>query len=171
MELYFLRHGIAAERDCPKYKIDSTRPLTVQGKRKMRICARGMQALGLSFDTILCSPYVRAKQTARIVVGVFSLKESKINFTDTLVPEAPVERLLQEIQTRFPKASSILLVGHEPHLTGCIAFLLNRAKPVCINLKKGGLCHLTLSSTERTNASLNWLLTPSQLCLIDPTAI
>jgi len=31
MELYFLRHGIAAKRGGPKYKDDSLRPLTAQG--------------------------------------------------------------------------------------------------------------------------------------------
>jgi phosphohistidine phosphatase len=166
MELYFLRHGIAVDRDNPKYNDDSIRPLTTPGVQKMRTCARGMQTLDLSFDTILCSPYIRAKQTALIVAETFKLKESKINFTGNLIPEAPVEKLPQEIRTDYAGSKSILFVGHEPHLTGCISFLLNQAGLIPINLKKGGLCHLTLPNPEATTAVLNWLLTPSQLCLM-----
>lgn len=167
MELYFLRHAIAIDRANPKYKDDAKRPLTAQGEQKMHCCALGMRALGLSFDTILCSPYVRARQTAEIVAQVFKLKSAKINFTNALVSDAPFEILLQEIRTDFPKSKNILLVGHEPHLSQCISSLLTNGNPFSIDLKKGGLCHLSWYPTEeRGIAALNWLLTPSQLCLI-----
>lgn len=167
MELYFLRHGIAAERDDLKYKDDSLRPLTAQGKQKMRKGARGMRALGLTFDAILCSPYLRAKQTAEIVTQVFKLKNTKINFTNNLVPGAPLEKLLQEIRTDFPQSQSILFVGHEPHLTEFISYLLKSESVIPIDLKKGGLCLLSQTAPYgQGNAVINWVLTPSQLCLI-----
>ncbi len=162
MELYFLRHGIAADRDDLKYKDDSLRPLTAQGKQKMRKAAFGMRALGLTFDAILCSPYLRAKQTAEIVTLAFKLKNTKINFTNNLVPDAPLEKLLREIRADFPKSESILLVGHEPQLTGFVSYLLKSEHTIPIDLKKGGLCHLSLFE----DAVLNWILTPSQLCLM-----
>src|SRR5689334_10005172 len=67
MEIYLLRHAVAAPRDARKYPRDAVRPLTEDGRQKMRKAARGMRSLGLKFDRILTSPLTRAKQTARIV--------------------------------------------------------------------------------------------------------
>ena len=167
MVLYFLRHAIAAERGGPKYKDDSLRPLTAQGATKMRRAARGMQALGLKFDAILSSPYLRAKQTAVIVTQVYKLKNKNIHFTNNLLPPVSIEKLLQELHQHFPKSRNVLLVGHEPHLTEMISKLLKSTKPLNIDFKKGGLCSVSIEqSLEAPNAVLNWLLTPTQLGLM-----
>ena len=60
MDLYIQRHAIAVERGTGSYKTDSQRPLTDKGAKKMHRIAKGMQALRLSFDGILSSPFVRA---------------------------------------------------------------------------------------------------------------
>ena len=54
MNLYLLRHGIAAEPGVAGFEPDSERPLT----------AKAMAELDLSFDLILSSPFLRTKQTA-----------------------------------------------------------------------------------------------------------
>jgi len=162
-----LRHAIAAQRDNSKYPDDSQRPLTAHGRQKMHDIACGMRMLGLSWDAILCSPYVRARQTAAMVARVFKLKNAPINFTNNLVPDASFEELCQEIRTNFPQSQNILFVGHEPHLTQLIACLLKSKSSIPINLKKGGLCHLSQEKPfGEGSAVLNWILTPSQLCLI-----
>ena len=46
MNLYILRHAIALPRGTPGIK-DEDRPLTKDGKRKMKAVAGGMRALGL----------------------------------------------------------------------------------------------------------------------------
>ena len=167
MELYFLRHAIAVQRENSQYPDDSQRPLTTHGRQKMHDIACGMCTLGLSFDALLCSPYVRARQTAEIVTKVFKLKNTKISFTNNLVPDASLEKLCQEIHTDFPKSQNILFVGHEPHLIQLMAYLLKSKSPLSINLKKGGLGHITQETPlGEGNAVLNWILTPSQLCLI-----
>jgi phosphohistidine phosphatase SixA len=57
-----------------------------------------------------------------------------------------------------------LLVGHEPDLSALASLLLTGGGGLTITLKKGGLCRL---SAERLRvgrcASLEWLVTPSQL--------
>jgi phosphohistidine phosphatase len=159
MELYFLRHGLAGQNGDPKYRDDSLRPLTAEGQEKMQRAALGMQRLGLTFDTILSSPYLRAKQTAEIVAAAYSIK---ISLTDNLLPPASIKKLLQEIGTAYPKSTNILVVGHEPHLSSMISALLG-SKPLDIDLKKGGLCYLTVSE-ER--GMLHWLLTSAQLGLM-----
>ncbi len=172
MELYFLRHAIAVERGHPKYKDDAKRPLTAQGAQKMYHAARGMRALGLSFDAILCSPYARARQTAQIVARAFALKKPELHFTNNLTPDAPLAKLCQEIRTHYPQCKNILLVGHQPHLTELVSYLLKSKNPIPIDLKKGGLAHLSWPTPYgHTQAVLNWVLTPSQLCLISPRAL
>jgi phosphohistidine phosphatase len=164
MELYFLRHALAVERGDPKYKDDSLRPLTEPGREKMRRAALGMQALGLKFDAVLSSPYLRARQTAEIVSQVYKMKKRELHLTDNLLPPASIKGLLQEVHAQFPQSKNVLLVGHEPHLTTMISVLLTSNKHLPIDFKKGGLCCLTLD--QPTGVSLNWLLTPTQLGLM-----
>ena len=66
MELYFLRHGIAADAG-PAGTGDAGRPLTKEGVTKMEAEARGLRRLKVKSDTLLYSPLVRARQTAEIV--------------------------------------------------------------------------------------------------------
>jgi phosphohistidine phosphatase len=167
--LYFLRHGLAGQFGDPQYKDDSLRPLTAQGKEKMHREAKGIQALGLSFDAILSSPYLRAKQTAEIVAQAFKIKHKEIYLTNNLLPPASAKKLLKELHSRFPRSKNILLVGHEPHLTGLISSLLKSETPLNIELKKGALCCIRLDQTSKgIYASLIWLLSPQQLNALDP---
>jgi phosphohistidine phosphatase SixA len=54
MNVYFLRHGKAHPRS-PNWRPDSKRPLTREGERGVSNVARGLKALGESFDLILTS--------------------------------------------------------------------------------------------------------------------
>ena len=67
MNLYLLRHGIAADPSLPEFTNDAERPLTPKGQRRLRQIVKAMGAFNLSFDVIFSSPYVRTKQTAEIV--------------------------------------------------------------------------------------------------------
>jgi len=135
----------------------------------MRLAAQGMKNLGLEFDAILSSPYLRARQTAEIVAQIYNLKSKKIHLTDNLLPPASIEKLLKEARSVFPGSKSILLVGHEPHLTQMVSSLLKCDGPLNLDFKKGGLCCLSVSlPLDKSGAVFNWLLTPTQLGLISP---
>ncbi|HEX5021275.1 MAG TPA: histidine phosphatase family protein [Candidatus Binatia bacterium] len=75
MNLYFMRHGIAADRADGGVKTDGERPLTPKGIKKMQKAAKGVAALSLSFDRILSSPLERARQTAKIVAQTLKLED------------------------------------------------------------------------------------------------
>ena len=75
MNLYILRHGIATDPAAHEFATDAERPLTPEGKRKLRQVAEAMEALELSFDLILSSTYLRARQTAEVIAA--ALKERK----------------------------------------------------------------------------------------------
>lgn len=168
MDLYLLRHAIAVERGTPGYRRDRDRPLTPEGEKKMRRIARGLQALELSFDAILSSPFVRARQTAEIVAALFRA-EDRLAFTDALAVGGDHQALIRELQDRSSNARGVLLVGHEPSLSTLISTLLGGGPSLSIMLKKGGVCKLSVDSlTYGRCATMEWLLAPNHLARIRP---
>lgn len=163
MELYILRHAIAAVRSAAAAGGDSARPLTVEGAGKMRQGARGMKAMGLDFDLILSSPYLRAKQTAEIVANVLGL-EKKLEYSATLAADGNPRDLVEEMKQKYPKRQSVVLVGHEPYLSRLISLLVSGSTSLPITMKKGGLCKLAVENLHYGRcATLEWLLTPKQM--------
>lgn len=161
MELYLLRHGIAAEKGTAEFARDSERPLTAEGTQKIHRIAKAMKELDLSFDLILSSPFLRAKQTAEIVAGVFGL-EKALRFSSSLAVGGDPAMLVKEIKSA--SLQKVLLVGHEPYLSTLISVLISGHDGLDIVMKKGGLCKLSVDSLRLAKcATLEWLLGPRQL--------
>ncbi len=163
MNLYLLRHGIAVEAGTPGCATDRERPLTPEGKRKLARVAGAMEAMELSFDLLLSSPLVRARQTAEIVAR--SLRaEKRLAFTDELMPGGSPRALLEAIRRHDPEPRDVLLVGHEPYLSGLIGLLVAGNAGMSVTLKKGGLGKVSAESLRCGRcAALEWLLTPKQM--------
>ena len=162
MDLYIIRHAIAVDEGSPEYEDDSLRPLSDKGKKKMRQIAKGLHALGVDFDLILSSPYIRAKETAEILADVFKIKKD-VEFSNNLIPTGDPDLLLSEINENY-SVDSIALVGHEPHLTALIGLLVSENASIDMSLKKGGMCRLSADDLHHTRkATLEWLLTPGIL--------
>lgn len=85
----------------------------------MQRIAKGMRSLGLSYDLILSSPYVRARQTADIVAEVLKATE-KVHISAALAPDGDAKQLIEELNNRYRSRQSIVLVGHEPYLSALI---------------------------------------------------
>ncbi len=160
MNLYIIRHAIAVDEVMLDYELDRERPLTDKGRKKMRQIARALRNLGVDFDLILSSPYVRACETAEILADVFKMKK-EIVLSDNLVPLGNPEFLIGEINEKY-SVDSIALVGHEPYLGALISMLIADNGKIEIALKKGGVCYLTADDLHHLDhrATLEWLLTP-----------
>jgi phosphohistidine phosphatase len=160
MNLYIVRHAIAVENGTPGYEDDSQRPLTDTGIKKMKKIAKGLRQLDVGFDVVLTSPYVRARDTAKILAKEYGIKD-KVAFTDNLIPPGDFEKLIQEIQTSY-NVDNLALVGHEPMLSQFISWLTAGDNDSKITLKKGGVAYLVAEKLfEDHRATLEWLLTPS----------
>ena len=161
--LYVLRHGIAVARGNPDYPLDSDRPLTFKGIKRMRQIARGMRRLGVGFDVILTSAYRRALETAFVVGREYELGDL-IQTTAALKPEVLPEEVIRALQDKYSSCRDLLLVGHDPQLSALVSTLTSGnagARPL---LKKGGLCKLQVEKLQLGKcATLLWLLTPKQL--------
>jgi len=160
MDLYILRHAIAEPRTGLLPRGDSQRELTIEGAGKMRRVAQGMRAAKLSFEAVLSSPYVRARQTAEIVADEFVLTQ-KLELVAALAPDGSPEELIQLLNRDFSGRKSVLLVGHEPYLGRLISVLLTGGVNLAVNMRKAALCHLSIEELRWDRcATLEFLLTP-----------
>ena len=164
MNLYLLRHGIAVPDDDPENMPDSDRPLSAKGIKRMRKAAKGMRRLGIPFDGVLTSPFVRARQMAEIVAQALGLADH-LEDLSTLAPGNPVSDLWSSLAP-FENREHVLLVGHEPFLSATLGYLLthDEKRSVTVDFKKGGLCRVEIDALPPNKAgTLHWLLTPKQL--------
>jgi phosphohistidine phosphatase len=156
MELYFLRHGIAVPRgewEGP----DSERPLTEEGKEGVERVAAFLAKRGLALDVIVCSPYIRAKETADLVAKHLDLTD-RVVYDDRLTPGFDRIKLARLLKN-YPDAGGIMLVGHEPDLTSALEQTVG-ARAV---LKKGGIAYVQTADTSLSKATLGWLVQPALL--------
>ena len=142
MEVYFIRHGIAAERGT--YADDEQRPLVERGKVKTAKVAERLLTAGLKFDLILSSPLVRAYQTAEILQQAGLSKA-----IETFVPLKPDGEIaqwlewLESYQQKKPK-TKIALVGHQPDLGEWIEMLIWGNVKNQLVVKKAGVIGLEI---------------------------
>ena len=166
MDLYILRHGLADDRSEWIQGKDRGRPLTKEGRKTTRRSAKAMAELGLRFDWILSSPYVRARDTALIVADHFGLRKS-VELRDELTPMGNPEELTKVLASGNKSAEPVLIVGHEPFLSRYASVLLTGHAVPRLRLKKGGLCKLQITHLRfGACAELQWLLTARQLTKI-----
>jgi phosphohistidine phosphatase len=161
--LFVLRHGIAVTRGDPAYPLDSDRPLTPKGMKRMRRIASGMRRMRVGFDVILSSPYRRALETAFVVGRDYEAGQA-IQTSYALKPEVLPEEVIRTLQEKYSTCRRMLLVGHEPQLSALVSTLTSGSAAARPLLKKGGLCKLQANSLQVGKcATLLWLLTPKQL--------
>lgn len=159
MKLYILRHAEAVEHGDPRFK-DADRPLTPKGIERTRLLAHVLRQMEISFDEILSSPLTRAKETAEIVERGLRL-DGRLKFSEHLKPGGSVDRLIEQILALRPKPDSVVVVGHEPYLSGLVSQLCTGGPELMVILKKGALCRLEIETLIAGRcASLDWLLQP-----------
>ena len=144
MEVYLIRHGIAATRGT--YAVDEERPLISKGKSKTLKVARRLQSIGLKFDLILTSPLVRAYQTATILTE--ANLGAKIEPFEFLSPGGDISQWLQWLQKwhLHNPHSKLALVGHQPDLGNWAEMLVWGTIKEQIVLKKAGIIGIEIPS-------------------------
>jgi len=161
MDLFILRHGEAAKR-LPVGSKDAERPLTVEGQKEVLEIAKSVKDLGIELDFIVTSPLKRAHQTAAIVAKALKI-EKKMEDWNELRPEGNRLELYRRL-SQFKPESSVLIVGHEPYLSGMIGEIISNGQNVRIDLKKAGLARIrVISSRPKLRGELRWLLTPKHM--------
>lgn len=146
---------------------DHDRPLTPEGRRRLRRSVAGMNAIDVRFDRVVTSPLVRAAQTAAIVMKAMSLPKEALIVSAHLAPGGSRRELIREINDLAPDSENMVLVGHEPDLSELIGLLCSGSAAASIRLKKGSLAKLEVERLRHGRcAALAWLLSPKQLRLV-----
>jgi phosphohistidine phosphatase len=161
MQLLIVRHGIAEDRDAWAPHDDDARPLTADGKKKMKEAAKGLQALVPKVDLVASSPLVRAMQTAVILTKVYGTAEPVQ--VDALVPGQHPPAFAAWLRTQLTR-KAVAVVGHEPTLGTIISWLTAGIERSFVELGKGGACLLQLGERiDAGEAMVEWVLRPSHL--------
>src|SRR5574341_2457841 len=154
MILYFLRHGVAGNREEWKGD-DALRPLTKKGIKNMVSQAKGIDEMDLKLDLIVTSPLARAFQTADIVADELDMSDKLVQ-DDRLGPGFGIDDLM-EVLHNYPDAKNILLVGHEPDFSQTVSALIGGSR---LLVKKGGLARVDVIAADPLQGELVWLLPP-----------
>jgi phosphohistidine phosphatase len=163
MDLLIVRHAIAEDRDsfASTGKSDDLRPLTEDGRERMRAAAEGLRVVAPDISLLVASPLARAQETAAIVGNEYGVEIGAT--TDVLRPRAAFPDFTKWISEHSDK-SVIVVVGHEPHLSGLATWLMSGGKHSRIEIKKGGACLLSFhGAPKKGSATLEWALHPSHL--------
>ena len=136
---------LAEERDSRKYPDDRERPLTGKGIKRLTRQVRGMNSMRIRPDVILTSPLRRAVQTAEVVLEGLS-NRPEMEFSDSLVPWADPQEILDELRLSHAAERSVMVVGHEPHVSSLISLVSSGTLDCAIRMKKGALCKLRIPS-------------------------
>lgn len=158
-ELCLMRHGIAVARGGGAPGDDARRPLTPEGRARMKEIARGLGPAGFAPDWIITSPLVRAVETAEIVVKVLGL-DAPPDVCDGLAPGGAPEALLAFL-AKQPERRKVLAVGHEPDLAEITGRMIGAGNHANLAFKKGGCCLITFDEFPlKSPGRLSWWLTP-----------
>lgn len=158
MEILLVRHAIAEERPSHAWAGDRDRPLTDDGAERFRRIARVLAAIWDPPDLVLASPYARAWQTALILEQECGWAASEA--CPELEPTNRPAAVLDALRARNA-AERVVLVGHEPMMSGVLSLLLGGAAAV---MKKGGAALVRCDApTLAGTAELIWLLPPRVL--------
>ena len=163
MKLLVVRHAVAEERElfAATGGSEDLRPLTVRGRERMEEGARGLARIVKRVTVLATSPFTRAEQTAAILSASFEGIEPEA--LDALRPDGNY-RTLSDWLRGLARNDTVAIVGHEPHLSGFICYMLTGREGTFLDLKKGGACLLELSEPVRPGAAvLKWALAPNQL--------
>lgn len=163
MQLLVVRHGIAEDREAfaRTGADDDRRPLTDEGRRKMTRAAQGLRSLVPALDLVAASPLTRAQQTAEIVARAYGLRVGET--TSALDPDARLESFIKWIEPHAAK-KAVAVVGHEPHLSSLVTWLITGVDDSRVVLKKGAACLVEFAARpSRGGGALLWLHAPATL--------
>jgi phosphohistidine phosphatase len=160
-QLWLLRHADAEPHGT---RPDAERQLTERGKRQARVAGMALARMGVAFAAILASPKARARETAEIALTHMSESQRELLDLHPLLASGVRAREALELLAAVGVDGPLLLVAHEPDLSGIVGELTGGR----VDLKKDGLAVVRLGAG---GAELIVLLRPAELALIADVAV
>jgi phosphohistidine phosphatase len=142
--------------------------LTERGREQARAAGIAIRRLQGTFDVVLFSPRVRARQTAELAAEDWSgEQQARLAVHKPLAGGFDAAQALDELAA-VPADGRLLVVGHEPDLSRVLGELTGARADV----KKGGLAIVKLDGiAAHAGGELLALLRPRELALIADPAL
>ena len=158
--LYLLRHAKSSWKDANLADFD--RPLSGRGRRAAETVGLFLKEKEITFDLVVSSPAVRARQTIEIVLR--SAKQRPELRFDERIYEATVGRLLEIVSQLENEHKAVLLVGHNPGMQELLALLTGQSEEYrTAALTKITFKNLKWAEVGNKKGSLEWLVKPKEL--------
>src|SRR5262245_9835762 len=125
MDLYLIRHADALALGERGITDDEQRPLSEKGERQSQAMGQFFKARGITFDRVVSSPLVRARQTAEIMLKAAGI-DLEIALTDSLTPDARPKKTARYLTKTG--GDKVAIVGHLPHMGEFAAWLIGGKK-------------------------------------------
>jgi phosphohistidine phosphatase len=159
MLILLVRHARAGDPDSQRWPDDRLRPLTNPGREVHAQMSRALATLEAMPEAVLTSPWVRAVQTAELMVEEMELDLEPIR-CEALAGELDIEAIGRQIASAG-EVQSVALVGHEPWIGQLASALLTRVPDaVPIDFPKSGVMGLDVTEFAPGAATLRFFLRP-----------
>lgn len=152
MNLFLLRHGKAEDRNAINPD-DFSRALVEKGHLQARNAARLLSAAAMLPDIVLCSPLIRARETAETFTQAANMP-GPVMQTWLACGMSP-ETALSELRG-FSDFKNVMIVGHEPDFSHLVQYLLGSTAD-SVEIRKGSLTCVEIFPPSRS-ATLRFLI-------------
>ncbi len=141
-ELFIMRHGKAEDVSSHTGYADRPRRLTPEGIANIQAMIPALRQLDMIPDQIVSSPFPRAVETARIIHQGLKVIHS-VQYMDALGADQSIFAFFENnLASLLESQQRLMIVGHEPCLSGLASLLISGRIDTRIQLKKAGMIHL-----------------------------
>lgn len=158
--LYLLRHAKSSWKDASMRDFD--RPLKGRGRDAAEQMGQRLASEKPLPALVVCSPAVRTRETAEIVLRHSNLK-ADVTF-ERRIYEASLRDLLQVVAEIPDDKEVVMMIGHNPGFEELVAYLSgeHRRMPTCA-LAKIKLDVGSWKDIKAGEGTLAWFITPKEL--------
>jgi phosphohistidine phosphatase len=157
VDLYLIRHADALALGERGITEDEARPLSEKGEAQALVAAKALQK-HVTLDRLFCSPLLRSRQTAELLLKTWSRSGLTVETCEHLEPGGNPRKLSRFLLKQ--EGEHIGLVGHVPHLAEVATWLIG-SKKAQIDIAKAGVALLHCGDAPGKGlAILQWLVTP-----------
>jgi phosphohistidine phosphatase len=150
-----MRHGQAAEPN--PGEPDRSRTLTPQGARDIELVGQWLRRIACVPDALVCSPLVRARQTARLVAEALGISKAR---EDERLAHGCAFAELRAIVSACGAVETVLVVGHQPDMGGLTSALIGGG---AVAISPGGIASIEIGRLAPGGGALRWLISPRLL--------
>ena len=158
--LYLLRHAKSSWKDLTQPDFD--RPLKDRGRKAAKRIGKYLAAEKLNEPLVVCSPAVRTRETAEIVLKHAHVA-LEVRFEERIY-EASLRDLVHVVSEIPDDKQVAIMIGHNPGFEELLAYLTGegRRMPTCA-LAKIKFDVESWKDIKEDQGTLDWFVTPKEL--------